>query len=51
MDARTRRCPAEEVAALGAALALALHEIHRQDVVHLDLKPTNVLYRPAAKRC
>jgi len=35
----------EELAGLGAALALALHDIHRQDVVHLDLKPTNVLYR------
>jgi len=35
----------EEVAALGAKLALALHEIHRQDVIHLDLKAANVLYR------
>src|SRR5882762_10468518 len=37
--------PAEEIARLGTALALALHDLHRQDVVHLDLKPTNVLYR------
>jgi len=36
---------ADEIARLGSALALALHEIHLQDVVHLDLKPTNVLYR------
>ena len=35
----------EETGRLGHALALALHEIHRQDVVHLDLKTTNVLYR------
>ena len=35
----------QEIARLGSALALALHDIHRQDVVHLDLKPTNVLYR------
>jgi eukaryotic-like serine/threonine-protein kinase len=35
----------EEIARLGCALALALHDLHRQDVVHLDLKPTNVLYR------
>lgn len=35
----------QEIARLGAALALALHDLHRQDVVHLDLKPTNVLYR------
>ena len=34
-----------EIARLGSALALGLHDLHRQDVVHLDLKPTNVLYR------
>ena len=39
----------EEVAALGAKLALALHEIHRQDVIHLDLKSANVLYRPGGE--
>lgn len=37
--------PTAEVIRLGAALALALQDLHRQDVVHLDLKPTNVLYR------
>jgi nucleotide-binding universal stress UspA family protein len=41
--------PATEIARLGAALALALHDLHRQDVVHLDLKPTNVLYRPGGE--
>jgi nucleotide-binding universal stress UspA family protein len=43
----TRRAPIapEEVARLGAAFAVALHELHRKDVVHLDLKPTNVIYR------
>src|SRR3982751_427410 len=38
-----------EAASLGAKLALALHEIHRQDAIHLDLKSANVLYRPEAE--
>jgi len=46
---REAPCAAEEVAALGAKLALALHEIHRQDVIHLDLKSANVLYRPGGE--
>jgi len=37
--------PVEEVARLGAALASALHELHRQDVVHHDIKPSHVFYR------
>lgn len=37
---------AEEAARLGAALASAAHSLHRQDVVHLDLKPRNVMIRP-----
>ena len=40
---------ASEIARLGAALALALHDLHRQGAVHLDLKPTNVLYRPSGE--
>src|SRR6266850_1064391 len=45
----TRRAPIapQEIARLGSAFALALYETHRQDVIHLDLKSTNVLYRPA----
>ncbi|NJD33714.1 MAG: serine/threonine protein kinase [Betaproteobacteria bacterium] len=37
--------PAEEVARLGAILASALHDLHRQDVVHHDLKPSHVILR------
>ena len=35
-----------EMAALGAAMARAVHSLHQQNVCHLDLKPANVLIRP-----
>jgi len=35
--------PAGEVAGLGALAALALDDLHRQKVVHLDIKPSNLL--------
>src|SRR5262249_53956830 len=37
---------ADEVAATGVKLAWALHDIHGQDVIHLDVKPSNVVLRP-----
>lgn len=37
--------PTEDVARLGAALASALHDLHRQEVVHHDLKPSHVILR------
>ena len=38
--------PLEEVRSLGAALASAVHALHQQEVIHLDLKPSNVMVRP-----
>lgn len=37
--------PAATVADLGARIADAIHALHRQDVVHLDIKPSNLLLR------
>ena len=36
----------DDLARLGAATALAVHSLHQQNTVHLDLKPANVLIRP-----
>jgi nucleotide-binding universal stress UspA family protein len=41
--------PAAEVARLGAAIASALHDLHGQELVHLDVKPSNVLVRPGGE--
>ena len=47
LDSWIERAPLapQDTARLGHELALALHEVHRQDVIHLDLKSTNVIYR------
>jgi serine/threonine protein kinase len=37
---------AGEVARVGAAVADAVHRLHRQQAVHCDLKPENVILRP-----
>jgi nucleotide-binding universal stress UspA family protein len=37
--------PWPEVAAIGGKVATALHDIHRQHVIHLDLKPSNIMLR------
>jgi nucleotide-binding universal stress UspA family protein len=41
--------PPAEVAAIGARVAAALDALHRQHVVHLDVKPSNVLHRPTGE--
>ena len=41
--------PAEEVAELGFRIATALDSLHRQRVVHLDIKPSNIMFRPTGE--
>jgi len=36
----------DEVIEIGSRVASALHELHRQHLVHLDIKPSNILFRP-----
>jgi nucleotide-binding universal stress UspA family protein len=45
------RAPVEpaEVARLGAALGQALHSLHLQEAIHLDVKPSNVIIRPGGE--
>jgi serine/threonine protein kinase len=38
--------PAEQVVGIGKKVAVALQDLHRQHVVHLDVKPSNVILRP-----
>lgn len=38
--------PYDEVAGLGVKIAEALDDLHRQHVVHLDIKPSNIMFRP-----
>jgi eukaryotic-like serine/threonine-protein kinase len=40
--------PSARVAEIGAKVAAALHDIHRQHVIHLDIKPGNVMLRVGA---
>ncbi len=41
--------PAAEIVRLMAPLASAVHELHCQQFVHLDLKPSNVMYRDSGE--
>jgi len=41
--------PIEEVADIGQRVALALHDLHKQHLVHLDVKPSNIMFRPTGE--
>lgn len=41
--------PPGEVAGIGARVATALHELHRQHVIHLDVSPDNILFRESGE--
>lgn len=41
--------PCARVVEFGAAIADALDALHRQHVVHLDVKPSNVMFRPSGE--
>ena len=41
--------PVDAVIEMGARMAAAVHDIHRQHVIHLDLKPDNFLQRPSGE--
>jgi len=38
--------PYAEVADIGLKIASALDDVHRQHVIHLDVKPSNIMFRP-----
>ncbi|HEY4080301.1 MAG TPA: bifunctional serine/threonine-protein kinase/universal stress protein [Burkholderiaceae bacterium] len=38
--------PLDDVVDIGVRVALALHALHRQHVIHLDVKPSNIMFRP-----
>lgn len=41
--------PYAEVAEIGVKLATALDDLHSQHVVHLDIKPSNIMFRPTGE--
>lgn len=41
--------PIAEVVEIGIKVANALHDLHRQNVIHLDLKPSNIMFRASGE--
>ena len=41
--------PIQDVISLSEKIAMALHAVHKQHVVHLDLKPSNILQRASGE--
>ncbi len=41
--------PADEVARIGVKVATALVDLHRQNVLHLDIKPSNIMIRDSGE--
>ncbi len=41
--------PYNEVADTGLKIANALDDLHRQHVIHLDVKPSNIMFRPTGE--
>lgn len=51
LDTRLGKAPLRflEVVEIGAGVAKALHDIHRQHVIHLDVTPDNILFRESGE--
>jgi eukaryotic-like serine/threonine-protein kinase len=41
--------PYAEIASIGVKIAEALDDLHRQHVIHLDVKPSNIMFRPTGE--
>ena len=41
--------PIDEVVSIGIRVATALHDLHRQHVIHLDIKPSNIMFRESGE--
>ena len=43
--------PYEEVRVMAAKIAAALADLHRQNVIHHDIKPSSIMFVPPGRRC